>query len=152
MVDVNVIYLRRLTDPDLDSQNEYWQLFWPEWMEQHPGEEYSHVSASPASPTDVTENRERPQGSDEAAVQAARSLAPSVGRHDKGDLEILRGTNGNFKSAVTLDVAARFGGVSRRAIEKALAKGSLGAVGTRQNRRVTVESLLKYFPPENNTN
>jgi hypothetical protein len=52
----------------------------------------------------------------------------------------------------TLDVASRFGGVSRRAIEKAVKKGPLQAEGERQNRRISVESLLKYFPPEKNAN
>jgi hypothetical protein len=138
--------LRMQADLDLDSQNEYWLLFWPEWMEQHPGEEYSHVSASPASPTDLVKNREPPLGGDKGMVPATQSHAP--GKPNKGDLKILRHSNGDLKSTVTLVAAAHFGGVGRRAIQKALAKGSLGAIGARQNRRVTVESLLKYFPSE----
>ena len=69
------------------------------------------------------------------------------GNPDKGNLDILR-IDGKLKRLVTLPVAARFGGVSRRAIEKAAAKGSLEAVGKRRNRRIFVESLLTYFPPE----
>ena len=100
--------------------------------------------------TDLVEDREPLAG----AERAAHSLAPlaGVGKPDKGNLEILRGTDGQLKRAVNLDVAQRFGGVSRRAIEKAVKKGSLQAEGGRSNRRIVVQSLLKYFPPENNTN
>lgn len=73
-------------------------------------------------------------------------------RLDKGNLMILRGTDGELKRTVTLDVASRYGGVSRRAIEKAARKGSLDAEGTGPNRRILVRSLLKYYPPEENTN
>jgi hypothetical protein len=71
---------------------------------------------------------------------------------DKGNLNLLHGVDGKPKKAVTLDVASRFGGVTRRAIEKAIEKGSLAAVGTGPNRRIPVESILKYFPPENYAN
>jgi len=71
----------------------------------------------------------------------------STAKSDKGNLEILR-TDGQLRRAVTLDVARRFGGVTRRAIEDAARKGTLKTEGKRQQRRVLVESLLKYFPPE----
>jgi hypothetical protein len=83
---------------------------------------------------------------------AAGSLELSAGDPDKGNGQILRGTDGKLKTAVTLDVARRFGGVSKRAIEKAVKKGSLQAEGKHQNRRISVSSLFKYFPPENNAN
>jgi hypothetical protein len=70
----------------------------------------------------------------------------------KRNVQILRGLDGTPKKAVTVDVACRFGGVSRRAIEKAVKKGALQAEGDPQNRRVLVDSLLKYFPPEDNAN
>ena len=66
----------------------------------------------------------------------------------KGNTEILQGPDGELKKAVTLDLAARFGGVSKRAISKAVKKGTLESHGERMNRRVVVSSLLKYFPPE----
>ncbi len=75
----------------------------------------------------------------------------SLGVPDKGNLDILR-KGGALKEFVTLETACRFGGVTRRAIEKAVVKGSLETVGKRQNRRISVESLLKYFPPENKAN
>jgi hypothetical protein len=71
---------------------------------------------------------------------------------DKGKIKILRGLDGKLKNTVTLDVASRFGGVSRRAIEKAVKKRTLLAEGDRLNRRILVHSLLKYFPPEDNAN
>ena len=72
---------------------------------------------------------------------------PSIDELDKGNLKILQGVDGQLKKVVTLDIAGRFGGVSTRAIQKAVKKGSLEAVGERQNRRIVVKSLLKYFPP-----
>jgi hypothetical protein len=71
-----------------------------------------------------------------------------VSKPDKGNLDILRGMGGKLKRAINLDSAGRFGGVSRRAIERAAHKGSLETEGKGQHRRVLVDSLLKYFPPE----
>ena len=67
---------------------------------------------------------------------------------DKGNLDLLRGINRELKKSVNVRVAARFGGVGRRAIEKAVSRKDLESVGERQNRRILVESLLRYFPPE----
>jgi hypothetical protein len=77
-----------------------------------------------------------------------RNKLPDAGLPDKGNLNILLDTEGKLKRAVTLDVARRFGGVSRRAIDAAVKKGSLKTEGNRQQRRVLVESLLEYFPQE----
>lgn len=71
---------------------------------------------------------------------------------DKRNLALLRGTDGQWKRAVTLDAAARYGGVGRRAIEKAARKGSLESEGDGPNRRILVESLLRYYPPESIAN
>jgi hypothetical protein len=81
-----------------------------------------------------------------------RGKPGSVHKPDKGNVGLLRGTDGKLKRAVTLDSARRFGGVSRRAIEKAAKKGSLESAGEGPNRRIVVKSLLKYFPPENTAN
>jgi len=89
---------------------------------------------------------------DDEILQAEQRDIPSGGPPDKGNQGILRGLDGKFKDAVNVDTARRFGGVGRRAIEKAVKKGSLQSEGGRKNRRVSVQSLLKYFPPENNTN
>jgi hypothetical protein len=70
---------------------------------------------------------------------------------DKRNLNILR-AGGKLNRVVTLDVARRYGGVSKRAIEKAATKGAIETEGKGPNRRILVVSLLKYFPPENNTN
>lgn len=74
----------------------------------------------------------------------AKIEAPS----EKGNFAILQGPDGNLKRAVTLEIARRFGGVSRRAIDAAAKKGSLRTEGRRQQRRVLVASLIEYFPPE----
>lgn len=81
--------------------------------------------------------------------RSAQSLAPlaGMGKPDKRNLDILC-TDGKLKRAVTLDVARRFGGVSRRAIDEAAHKGLIKTEGRRQQRRVLVESLVKYFPSE----
>jgi hypothetical protein len=68
----------------------------------------------------------------------------------KGRLALLRDIDGKFKRVVTLETAARFGGRTRRAIEKAAKKGSLESEGDGPNRRIVVQSLLKYFPTEEN--
>lgn len=70
---------------------------------------------------------------------------------DKGNLALLY-SEGRLKTTVTVATACRFGDVGPRAIQKAIRKGSLQATGSGQNRRIAVDSLLKYFPPENNAN
>src|SRR6185503_18651215 len=67
---------------------------------------------------------------------------------DKGNLDLLRGTDGQLKRAVTLEIARRYADVSRRAIDDAAKKGTLKTEGKHQRRRVLVESLLKYSPSE----
>jgi hypothetical protein len=75
----------------------------------------------------------------QAKVRFAVTIKP-----EKGNIELLRD-----KDRVSVRTAASFGGVKPRAIQAAISKGRLDAVGERQNRRISVESLLKYFPPEN---
>ena len=58
-------------------------------------------------------------------------------------------TGGKLKAAVSLQTAAKFSGVSKRAIEQAASKGRLKTKGKGTQRKVTVESLLEYSPPEN---
>jgi hypothetical protein len=71
---------------------------------------------------------------------------------DKSNWALLQEADGKLKRFVSFDAASRFGGVTKRAIEKAARKGSLEKEGKRLNRRILVESLLKYFPPETNEN
>ena len=81
-------------------------------------------------------------------IKATSTLEAAVDNSDKGNLALLRGTDGEFKRAVTLEVAARYGGVSRRAIQAAAYKGTLETQGKRLQRRVLVPSLRNYFPAE----
>ena len=85
---------------------------------------------------------------EEVPQAASGGLIADVGKLEKGDMGLLMDTNNDLKRAVTLDVARRFGGVSLRAIQDAAKNDKLLTEGTRLNRRVLVESLLKYFPPE----
>jgi hypothetical protein len=115
----------------------------------------SHLGAQSSRPPsaikpDASNGPGLPAATDRGAVPIEHALVTSVagGTPDKGNLNILRGIDGQFKKMVTIDVARRFGGVTRRSIENAANKGSLRTEGRRQQRRVLVESLLKYFPPE----
>ena len=66
---------------------------------------------------------------------------------DEGDFSLLKG-----KQYVNLDIAGRYLGIGRRAVQKAVRKGSLTASGRGPSRRITVESLLKYLSPSINAN
>jgi hypothetical protein len=100
-----------------------------------------------SKPSDEQVQAESAAANTESRMQSTRAPA-SAGKTDKGNVTKLRGTDGELKKAVTVDVACRFGGVGRRAIEKAVKKGSLESEGEYRNRRILVQSLLKYFPPE----
>ncbi|MFN7994868.1 MAG: hypothetical protein U0Q18_14780 [Bryobacteraceae bacterium] len=67
---------------------------------------------------------------------------------DKRDLSLLRGPDGKLKRVVTVTEACRYGGVGQRAIQKACQKGSLRSESEGPNRRIVVQSILEYFPPE----
>jgi hypothetical protein len=71
----------------------------------------------------------------------------ATAKPDKGNVRLLQ-AGGEYKRAVSLDVACRYGGVTRRAIEDAAKRGSLQTKGKRTHRKVLVVSLLEYFPPE----
>jgi len=81
-------------------------------------------------------------------MQPPKVHPASADPSERGSLDLLQAPGGELKRAVTLDVARRFGGVSRRAIEEAASKGSLKAEGKGPHRRVLVASLLEYFPSE----
>jgi hypothetical protein len=83
-------------------------------------------------------------------VQAAKSThgQPNVATPDKGNSALLRRDDGQLKQAVNFQFAARFGGVSVRAIQDAAKRGKLATEGARHHRKVRVDSLLQYFPPE----
>jgi hypothetical protein len=70
---------------------------------------------------------------------------------DKGNIALLR-DGGTYKRSVMVKTASQFGGVGKRAIEKAAQKGTLETEGKGPNRRILVKSLLEYFPPETNAN
>jgi hypothetical protein len=118
----------------------------------------SHEEFLAASPQllKAIENTERISADQSGAqVSKAKNIAGGPTKllsTDKRSITLLRGIDGKLKDAVPIDLARRYGGVSRRAIEKAIKRGTLQARGERLNRVVSVESLLVYFPPETNTN
>lgn len=105
----------------------------------------------PPAPKEQPATRSGVAGSEKPGAHID-STNRSSGGADKGNLKLLQGVTGKRKDLVTFNTAAKFGGVTKRAIEKAAAKGSLKAVGSSRNRRISVPSLLEYFPPENSTN
>ena len=102
---------------------------------------------TPEMPASLT-SWEGEHGNDASNASLQSSEQPELGSVDKGNLHILK-AGGVLKTAVTVETASRFGGVTTRAIWRALEKGGLESEGTGPNRRVVVASLLKYFPPEN---
>ena len=109
----------------------------------------SELQASPAADDPNDRNAGGAWSTEEVAASVDER---NSSQHEKGDLQLLAGANGERKRVVTLDTACRYGGVSKRAIQKALRKGALKSEGEGPNRRVLVQSLLDYFPPENSTN
>lgn len=59
---------------------------------------------------------------------------------------LLIAPDGQPKRIVTLNTAAKYGGVGVRAIQKAIQDRKLECEGKGRNRRVVVSSLLKYYP------
>ena len=79
----------------------------------------------------------------QAAVAQAAEATPK-----KGDATLLHG-----KEWVTFKTAMRYvGTTTRRAIEMAAKRGDLTTGGRGTNRRISVESLLHYLPPNKSPN
>lgn len=124
----------------------------PHW-EARAAQPQSGTAEDHAGQADRRHNTPRETDRTQANLERASGRKPRrVSNPDKGNLALLHGVDGNLKRAVTLDVARRFGGVSRRAIEKAVKKGSLHWEGEGPNRRILVQSLLTYFPSESSAN
>jgi hypothetical protein len=117
-----------------------------EWLEHFHRWEGSRQPRLPQSNRRAGEAEGR-KSTEEVAAQPSKSVAPlaCVAKLEKGDMSLLLDVSGTLKRAVTLDTAKRFGGVSRRAIEKAVKKGPLEAEGKRQNRRISVQSSPEIF-------
>jgi hypothetical protein len=78
----------------------------------------------------------------QAAVAQLRQARAADSIPEEGNADLLHG-----KDWVTFRTAGSYLGRTRRAIEIAAKKGSLTAQGCGQNRRISVESLVKYLPP-----
>jgi len=83
----------------------------------------------------------------EASAALREDVARTRAAKDKGNFALLRG-----RTKVTLATAGLYLGIGRRAVEQAIKKNKLDATGARMNRRVTVDSLIGYCPPTENTN
>jgi hypothetical protein len=121
------------------------EAVWAASTSAAPGSSLVPTPAQNPAPVEAATAKEPAQAGDPVRLA---TLPTSTAKSDQGNVAILRDTDGELRRAVTLDVAHRFGGVSRRAIDEAAHKGLLKTEGRHQQRRVLVESLLKYFPPE----
>jgi len=82
------------------------------------------------------------------SVDEVKASSHEKAKGDKRCESILRNYDGNLKRVVTVSDACRYGGVGKRAIQKACKKGSLHSEGVGPNRRILVVSLLQTYPPE----
>jgi hypothetical protein len=89
--------------------------------------------------------------SPEQETQAPPSLAVDT-QSEKGDIRLLQRPDGALCTHVNLKTAERYAGIGRRQRQKLMKDGTLRTVGSRSNRRVSVESLTTYCPPKNHSN
>jgi hypothetical protein len=105
-----------------------------------------HQAEGPGPRVDVGEGTA--QG-DKPKVAVAADSGP---KPKKCDLSLLLDATGILKRVVTPVQASAYGLVGMRAIQKAIKKGSLETEGKGPNRRIIVQSLLAYYPPEEKAN
>jgi hypothetical protein len=65
----------------------------------------------------------------------------------KGDVALLKKADGSYYQTVNLSTAELYAGIGERRRQQ-LMQNVLKVVGQGPNRRITVESLLAYCPPE----
>lgn len=93
--------------------------------------------------TPVPKSQSRGRGEDPLGRQHRLSEHPVEADARKGDASLLHN-----KDCVTIQTAARYLGVTKRAVYYAARKGSLTVGGVSPNSRISTESLLRYLPPE----
>ena len=69
-------------------------------------------------------------------------------RPEKGDIRLLRKTDGTLYPSIDFPTVEKYAGISARRRQQLMTDESLKVIGQRLNRRITVESLLAYCPPE----
>jgi hypothetical protein len=82
----------------------------------------------------------------QAVTKALSSRAAR--RASKGDITLLQKRDGNFYEAVDLPKAEQYAGISPRRRQQLVKEAVLKVTGLGQNRRITVESLLRYCPAQ----
>jgi len=70
----------------------------------------------------------------------------------KGDTSTLRKQDGSLMDSVNFSQAQRYLGITARQRQKLMRKGSLRVLGDGRNRRIAVQSLLKYLPAPKDAN
>ena len=72
---------------------------------------------------------------------------PRPGKPNKGNLNLLFDENGNLLEYVPITIAAKYHSVGRRAIEQAIRRGKLRAIGEKHHMTVLVTDLIHYHDP-----
>jgi hypothetical protein len=82
---------------------------------------------------------------------------PDFARHKhqraerKGDITLLQKRDGSLYASVPFSTAESYLGISARQRQKLQDDGRLKVIGKGLNRRITVESLMEYCPPREDT-
>ena len=66
----------------------------------------------------------------------------------KGDVTLLKKGDGSFYNSVDFPTAEKYADISDRRRQQLMSANILKVAGKGQNRRITVESLLEYCPPQ----
>jgi len=75
-----------------------------------------------------------------------RALEQILGPAPAGNIELLRDVRGNLHDAVTHERALLYLGLKVRQLQNLTKDGTLQTMGGGLNKRITVESLLRYKP------
>jgi hypothetical protein len=111
-------------------------------------------SIAPATSARATRNLAEPlspqpqQG--QAPTQSRPRKSDGIARETgtrKGDVSLLQKADRSLYQSVDFPTAEEYLGLSERRRQQLVREGTLKALGKGQNRRITVESLLQFFPP-----
>jgi hypothetical protein len=67
----------------------------------------------------------------------------------KGDVSLLQNADGTLKTSVSFRTAENYIGVGTRRVQQLIKDTRLSVYGGGHNKQISVESLLRYLPPEN---
>ena len=110
----------------------------------HRGSDDTTAAPRPSHPPTLPETANAGSSPDKTMLTETRPEPRGASR--KGDVGLLRKSDGTFYESVDFPTAEKYAGISSRRRQQLMTNKLLDVVGRGQNRRITAQSLIAYCP------